>query len=179
VACNNQVCFLLQMSSRTRAQDGAGTFRGGEETTNPPLVPPMLAEAIASLINATADNTRFLREMAGNQIHQQGGRGQHQAPKDTTYMEFSEIRPPIFVKAEEPLEADKWIRVMEQKFRLIRCTEAQKPLFASQQKRGPVSIWWENFVVIQAEGHLVTWVEFKQAFREHYIPDGVLQMKLE
>jgi hypothetical protein len=75
VACNNQICFLLQMSSRTRAQDGAGTSRGGEETPNPPPIPPTLAEAIAALIIATADDTRFLREMAGNQIYQQGGRG--------------------------------------------------------------------------------------------------------
>ena len=38
---------------------------------------------------------------------------------------------------------------------------------------------WANFVVVQPEGCLVTWAEFKQAFREHYISDGVLQMKLE
>jgi hypothetical protein len=66
------------MSSRTRGHDGAGTSRGGgEETPIPPPVPPTLVEAIAALINATTDNTQFLREMAGNQIHQQGGRGQH------------------------------------------------------------------------------------------------------
>jgi hypothetical protein len=28
-------------------------------------------------------------------------------------------------------------------------------------------------------GHQVTWEEFKLAFREHYVPEGVLQMKLE
>jgi hypothetical protein len=117
--------------------------------------------------------------MAGNQIHQQGGRGQHQAPRNNIYMEFSETRPPIFVKAEELFEADEWIRVMEQKFGLIRCTETKKPLFASQQLRGPTSTSWANFLAIQPEGHLVTWTELKQAFREHYIPDGVLQMKLE
>jgi hypothetical protein len=100
--CNNQVCFLLQMSSRTRAHDGVGTSRGGEETLIPPPVPPTLAQAIAALINVTADNTRFLQEMAGNQIHQQGGRGQHQAPRDTTYIEFSETRPPIFIKEKNP-----------------------------------------------------------------------------
>jgi hypothetical protein len=61
--------FLLQMPSKTRVQDGTGTSRGGEETPNPPPVPPTLAEAIAALVNATADNTRFLREMAGNQFH--------------------------------------------------------------------------------------------------------------
>jgi hypothetical protein len=90
------------------------------------------------------------------------------------YMEFSETPLPIFVKAEEPLEADEWVRVMEQKFGLIRCMETQKPLFAAKQLRGPTSTWWANFVAVQPEGHLVTWAEFKQAFREHYIPDGVL-----
>jgi hypothetical protein len=70
-------------------------------------------------------------------------------------------------------------RVMEQKFGLIRCTETQKPLFAAQQLRGPASTWWGNFTAIQPAGHFVTWVEFKQAFREHYVPEGVLQMKLE
>jgi hypothetical protein len=105
--------FLPQMPSRTCAQDGAGISCGGEETPNPPPVPPTLAEAIAALVNATADNTYFLCEMAGNQFHQQAGRGQPQGPQDTTYLEFSETRPPLFLKAEEPLEADEWIRVME------------------------------------------------------------------
>ena len=170
---------LPQMPSRTRAHDGAGTSRGREDTPNPPPVPPTLAEAIAALVNATADNTRFLREMAGNQFQQQGGRAPPQGPRETSYLDFSETRPPLFVKAEDPLEADEWIRVMEQKFRLIRCTETQKPLFVAQQLRGPASMWWGNFVAVQPAGHQVTWDEFKLAFREHYIPEGVLHMKQE
>jgi hypothetical protein len=62
------------MLSRTCAHDSASTSRGREDTPNPPSVPPTLAEAIATLVNATADNTRFLREMAGNQFQQQGRR---------------------------------------------------------------------------------------------------------
>jgi hypothetical protein len=58
----------------TRAHDGARTSRGGEDTPNPPSVPPTLAEAIAALVSATADNMCFLREMAGNQFQQHGGR---------------------------------------------------------------------------------------------------------
>jgi hypothetical protein len=54
------------MPSRTRAHDGVGTSRGRKDTPNPSPVPPTLAEAIAALVNATADNTRFLCEMAGN-----------------------------------------------------------------------------------------------------------------
>jgi hypothetical protein len=56
------------MPSQTRAHDGAGTSRDEKDTPNPPSIPPTLAEAIAALVNATADNTRFLREMTGNQF---------------------------------------------------------------------------------------------------------------
>jgi hypothetical protein len=94
-------------------------------------------------------------------------------------LDFSETRPPLFVKAEDPLEADEWVWVIEQKFGLIRCTETQKPLFAAQRLRGPASTWWGNYVAIQPTGHQLTWDEFKLAFREHYIPEGVLHMKQE
>jgi hypothetical protein len=167
------------MPSRTRAHDGAGTSRGREDAPNPPPVPPTLAEAITALVNATADNTRFLREMVGNQFQQHGGRAPPLGPRETSYLDFSEARPPLFVKAEDPLEADEWIRVLDQKFGLIRCTETEKPLFAAQQLRGLASTWWGNFVAIQPARHQVTWDEFKLAFREHYIPEGVLHMKQE
>jgi hypothetical protein len=146
---------------------------------NPPPVPPTLSKAIAALVNATADNTRFLREMAGNQFQQQGGRAYPQGPHETSYLDFSKTHRPLFVKAEDPLEADEWVWVMEQKFGLIRCTETQKPLFAAQQLRGLANTWRGNFVAIQPAGHQVTWDEFKLAFREHYIPEGVLHMKQE
>jgi hypothetical protein len=74
----------------------------------------------------------FLREMAGNQIQQQGRRAYPQGPRETSYLDFSETRPPLFVKAEDPLEANEWVRVIEQKFGLICCTETQKSLFAAQ-----------------------------------------------
>jgi hypothetical protein len=138
-----------------------------------------LAEAIAALVNATADNTRFFHEMAGNQFQQHKGRAPPQGPHEATYLEFSETRPPLFIKAEEPLEADEWVRVMEQKFGLIRCTETQKPLFPAQQLRGPVSTWWTNFSAIQPARHQITWEELKLIFWEHYVPEGVLYMKQE
>ena len=95
------------------------------------------------------------------------------------YLDFSETRPPLFVKAEDPLEVDEWVLVIEHKFGLIRYTETQKSLFAAQQLRGPTSTWWGNYVAIQPVGHHVTWDEFKLAFREHYIPEVVLHMKQE
>jgi hypothetical protein len=43
----------------------------------------------------------------------------------------------------------------------------------------PASTWWGNFVAVQPDGHQITWDESKLAFREHYIPKGVLHMKQE
>lgn len=57
---------------RIRGQDEAGTFQGWD-TLVPPPVPPTLADAIAALVNATADNTQFLWEVMVNQNNQQGG----------------------------------------------------------------------------------------------------------
>jgi hypothetical protein len=181
--CQHVIFFpnisLCQMPSRTRAHDSAGTSCGREDTPNPPHVSPTLAEAIAALVNAAADNTRFLCEMAGNQFQQQGGRAYPQGPRETSYLDFSKTRPPLFVKAKDPLEADEWICIIEQKFGPIRCTEIQKSLFTSQQLRGPASTWWGNYVTIQPTRHQVSWDEFKLELHEHYIPKGVLHMKQE
>jgi hypothetical protein len=68
---------------------------------------------------------------------------------------------------------------MEQKFELIQCTEYQKSVFAVHQLRGAAGVWWVNMVTARPAGHRVTWQEFRDAFRAHYIPDGVMAMKLE
>jgi hypothetical protein len=68
---------------------------------------------------------------------------------------------------------------MEQKFDLLQCMEYQKPMFAAQQLRAAAGAWWANLVAAQPAGHRITWQEFYDAFRAHYIPDGVMAMKLE
>jgi hypothetical protein len=52
-------------------------------------------------------------------------------------------------------------------------------VFAAQQLRGAAGTWWANLVAAQPAGHRITWQEFHDAFRAHYIPDGVMAMKLE
>ena len=73
-------------------------------------------------------------------------------------------RPPVFTKADEPLEADDWLWTMEQKFDLIPCMEIQKPMFAAQQLRGAAGAWWANLAAMQPVGIPITWAEFRTAF---------------
>jgi hypothetical protein len=118
--------------------DGTRTSQAGDNAPNPPPFPPTLTEAIAALVNATT-------LLAQNQNGNQGRRGRNNRG-ETTYVDFTDTRPPVFSKTDEPLEADDWLRTMEQKFELIQCMEYQKPVFAAQQLRGAAGAWWANLV---------------------------------
>jgi hypothetical protein len=113
-----------------------------------------------------------------NEIH---GGGQHQRPPAAaTYQEFLSTQPPLFTKAEDPLDADVWLRVIESKFPLLTgdCPDEAKARFAAQQLRVPARTWWDHFRAMLPADREVSWEEFKTAFRGHHIPAGILDRKL-
>ena len=117
---------------RHNTRTSASTSQDNDDIPNPPLMPLTMADAITALVYATAENARLLREMAQNQQAPHPNHGRRNNGNDeSTYIDFTNTRPPVFSKAEEPLEADDWLRTMEQKFELIHCTEIQKPRFAA------------------------------------------------
>jgi hypothetical protein len=97
-----------------------------------------------------------------------------------SYEKFRAMRPPLFTKAEEPLEVDAFIRALEAMFSIftLPCLEENKAGFAAQQLRGEALIWWEHFKSMQPQGHQITWAEFKKAFKEHYITKGLVDRKM-
>jgi hypothetical protein len=86
----------------------------------------------------------------------------------------------LFTRAEDPLDADVWLRVVESKFPLLNgvCSDVTKVRFATQQLRGPTRTWWDHFLAMQPVDHEVEWREFKAAFRGHHIPAGIMDRKL-
>jgi hypothetical protein len=38
-------------------------------------------------------------------------------------------------------------------------------------------MWWDHLKTMQ-QGHAVTWDEFKQAFKSHHIPKGLMDRKM-
>jgi hypothetical protein len=99
----------------------------------------------------------------------------------TTYSQFIEMKPPTFTKAEEPLDAETWVRAIEAKFFafVLPCSEEHKARFAALQLRGEALMWWEHFKTMQPTGHEVTWTEFKKAFKDHHIPKGLMVRKMK
>jgi hypothetical protein len=60
----------------------------------------------------------------------------------------------------------------------IPCADSSKAHFATHQLRGAAHIWWDNFCAMQPAGHVISWEEFRTAFRAHYIPEGLMERKL-
>src|SRR6266540_2803685 len=116
--------------------------------------------------------------LAQNQMQQQQPHGRQGQPQATTYNDFAGTHPPTFAKADDPLEADSWLPLMESKFKLLVCTEEQKTLFVVHQLRGPAASWWATHLAMQPAGHRVLWVEFREAFKEHHIPSSIMKIKL-
>ena len=108
----------------TRALDIPGSSQDEGDIPDPPPVLPNWADAIAALVNVIVDNARLLRELAqSNQNMMQGNHGRNHQRQEATYVDFTDTRPPVFSKADEPLKADDWLRTIEQKFDLIPCTK--------------------------------------------------------
>ena len=57
-------------------------------------------------------------------------RGHHHG-QDTTRHLFLGTQPPLFHKADEPLEADSWLKTIESKFTLYPYNEGDKAGFAT------------------------------------------------
>jgi hypothetical protein len=134
-----------------------------------------------------ATQTEVLRQIlqAQQQIAQQMNRGpphgaNHEGPNQvTTYAQFIGMKPPTFSKAEDPLEAEAWIKTIEAKFSafVMPCSKENKANFAALQLREEALMWWDHFKTMQ-QGRAVTWNDFKQAFKSHHIPKGLMDRKM-
>jgi hypothetical protein len=114
-----------------------------------------------------AQQNEILRQLLLCQPHpQQHGGGQHQRPPAAaTYPEFLSTQPPLFTKAEDPLDANVWLRVIESKFPLLMgdCPDGTKTRFTAQQLCGPARTLWDHFCAMLPANREVSWEEFKTA----------------
>ena len=155
------------VNTRAGAQSSA---QGAAQEAPPP--PPDLATLVTQ-------QAQLIQLLAQGQLDRgNGGRRGGSPPRDHSYPDFEALRPPVFTTARDPLDADDWLRTVESKFGLLpRLAEQQKAQFAAQLLHGPAGAWWASFAAMQPVGHQVTWAEFRQAFRAHYIPDSLMELK--
>ena len=49
-----------------------------------------------------------------------------------SYQDFLKMHPPMFMPMAEPLDAEHWLHILEQKFLLLTVTDEQKVRFVVQ-----------------------------------------------
>ena len=88
--------------------------------------------------------------------------------------DFIKLHPPTFHHSVEPLDVDDWLRSITHKLRFAHVDEADKVTYATYHLEGPASLWWENYEAMRPVGQITTWAEFSEAFREHHIPEDLM-----
>jgi hypothetical protein len=132
---------LFQMVGATRGTPEGFRADQASGSQQPPLPPPNLAEVMARQIELL---NQLVQAQMGHFHHQSRGR---EEPLSASYQDFLSTQPPLFHKADEPLDADAWLRTIESKFALLSapCSDENKALFATQQLRGTARLWWDHF----------------------------------
>jgi hypothetical protein len=162
------------MVNTRRGSDQQGQNNQGQNTqgTGIPMPPPLTPEQFFQLqmqMMATLNNT----VQALQQAHAQPPPPPPQ-PRDTR-ADFLRGHPPTFSHASDPLQADDWLRAVERQLDIAQCDDRERVLYAAGQLRGSALDWWESYPARDRDA--LTWVQFREQFRSHHIPAGVMKMK--
>jgi hypothetical protein len=75
------------------------------------------------------------------------------------------------------MDVDDWLKTMVKKLQVVQCNNREKVLFASHPLEGPAVDWWDAYVKAQEEPESINWQEFRNSFRTHHVPFGVMKLK--
>jgi hypothetical protein len=130
-------------------------------------------EAIRAERQANLATLQHLAQIATTN-NNNGGNGNDEPQRKLR--DFQNSNPPTFSKSTEPLDADDWLRTIENKLEYVRVGANDKVLYATNFLAGAAGAWWENVRAMQPEGQVMTWEAFKIKFRKAHIPSGLIKI---
>jgi hypothetical protein len=69
------------------------------------------------------------------------------------------------------------LKTIEKKLQVVQCNNHEKVLFALHQLEGPAADWWDAYVEAHEELESINWQEFRNSFRTHHVPFGMMKLK--
>ena len=115
------------------------------------------------------------REIMNQVINMGNHHGQYQ--QHSKLSELQKTRPQTFSHTDKPLEAEDWLRDMERKLIIAKCSDLEKVLYAPHYLTGAAASWWENFLHMHPNENDITWDDFKEGFRGAHIPKSIMKIK--
>ncbi|WVZ51781.1 LOW QUALITY PROTEIN: hypothetical protein U9M48_002892 [Paspalum notatum var. saurae] len=83
---------------------------------------------------------------------------------------FYKGHPSTFSHSADPLQADDWLHAGEGQLDIAQCNDQER-------LRGAALDWWESYS--QQDRECFTWAQFRERFRSHHVPAGIMKMKKE
>jgi hypothetical protein len=112
-----------------------------------------------------------------NMQQAQGHKSAPQPQQRDKLGEFQWTKPPTFSHSVEPMDADDWLKTIEKKLQVVQYNNREKVLFASHQLVRPAADWWDAYIEAHEEPESINWQEFKNSFRSHHVPLGIMKLK--
>src|ERR1041384_3938585 len=159
------------MSSGTRSAVIRNRDRDRNQNDDEPPPPPSAAEILMEAERNRRDQTRLLELIEQNTAHHRN--------VVVSIQDFIFLKPPVFRCSTERLEADDWLRSIERKLDTAHVAPIDRVIFAVYFLEGAALQWWENYVAMQPDGHVVTWQEFCVAFQGYRILNELMERKKE
>ncbi|XP_066398383.1 uncharacterized protein [Miscanthus floridulus] len=75
------------------------------------------------------------------------------------------------------MDADDWLQTIESKLEIAHCVGHDRVLYAAHQLQGRAKDWWATYTATHPNAQAITWQEFCQSFRSHYVPSGEIKVK--
>src|SRR3954471_13381408 len=141
----------------------------GSGDVPPPPPDPNMAQLLRVLMEerqAARDerqaNMAALQQLvqdATNANQGDGGAGENEEPR-SRLRDFQNTNPPVFLQTKEPLDAEDWLRTMENNLTVSTVGNNEKVLYATQSLTGTARSWWEGVCARLPEGQVLTRAEF-------------------
>jgi hypothetical protein len=123
-----------------------------------------------------AAQMQLIQDMSTNMTSMQAQINQNQPHKDK-HQQFMSHCPPVFSHADDPLEADDWLKTVEKMLTTTQRANRENVLYASGRLQGTASAWWDAYVAAHATPDAITWQEFTTSFRSYHIPASLMKLK--
>jgi hypothetical protein len=151
---------------------GANENNNNNNNANPPP-PPTLEQAWIMQAQMLQTMQQTMANIQQAQGHQPAPQPQ---PRDKLG-EFQRTKPSTFSHSVKPVDTDDWLKTIEKELQVVQCNYHEKVLFASQQLEGPAADWWDAYVEAHEEPESINWQEFRNNFRTHHVPFGMMKLK--
>jgi hypothetical protein len=92
---------------------------------------------------------------------------------------FNKLRPSTFDHSTDPMDVHNWLREIEKKLELTELTKEECMTVTAHQLIGTASAWCDSYYDSHPDPLHIGWDEFVEAFRNHHIPEAMMDRKAD